>query len=83
MDELVAVAHRLGVVPKYRRKRDIALQLLRGCRKITFTFPLGLLTAGFVARSLQITADMRLARVSQAVTILARKSKCYFAATPS
>jgi hypothetical protein len=28
-DELVAIAHRLGIVPQYRRKRDIAVQLVR------------------------------------------------------
>jgi hypothetical protein len=46
---------------------------LRHLAKINWTFALGLLAAGFVERSLQIHADMRLALASPAAKIPERK----------
>jgi hypothetical protein len=52
-------------------------------KEITFTTCLGLLPSSFVPRSLQIHADMRLARASLADKIPAASCKGYFFTAPN
>jgi len=52
-------------------------------KEMTFTTCLGLLASSFVARSLQIHADMRLARASLADKIPAASCKGYFFTAPN